>query len=315
MIDYESIFDDHRPFLWGYCYRLTGSVADAEDAVQETFVRALERPPPDLERPWRPWLVQVATNLIRDQWRAARNDYVGSWMPAPIETESDSVPWRAGIAEDAQGRYEVLESVSFAFLLALEALSPRQRAVLILRDVYGHSGKETGEALGLSVGNVKTTLHRARAALKAYDRDRQPPSADLAKRHRAALDRLLACFATRDVHAMEQLLALEVSAVSDANGRYHAARRPVLGRRKVALFFSNIVPEEEVLDWEIRTLNGLPALLFQRADPGPGLAPRWVFRIELDEEDRVATTQALLAPRKLSRVAFRPLPASAAKVQ
>lgn len=265
----------------------------------------MERPPLDLERPPRPWLVQVATNLIRDRWRAARNDYVGTWMPSPIETSNEALPWRAGLAEDLQARYEALESVSFAFLLALEALTPRQRAVLILRDVYDYSGKESAEALGLSLASVKTTLHRARKTLAAYDVDRRSPSAALFDRHRAALDRLLGCFASRDVKAMEELLAQDVRAVSDANGRYHAAKVAVVGSQKVALFFSKIVPEDERLDWEIRTMNGLPALLFQRADAGPGLAPRWVFRIELDDEDRIATAQAVLAPRKLSRVRFR----------
>ncbi len=231
MIDYEAVFDEHRRFLWGYCYRLTGCAADAEDTVQETFVRAMERPPADLARPWRPWLVRVASNLVKDNWRSARSRYVGSWLPSPIETElaeSDAAgaPWNAGLDADHPRRYETLESVSFAFLLALEALTPRQRAVLLLRDVYDYSGRDCAMALGLSVANVKTTLHRARRVLADYDRERQAPTAAQAARHRRALEKLLGCFASRDAKAMERLLAEEVQAISDAAGRYYAALRP-----------------------------------------------------------------------------------------
>lgn len=308
MIDYEAVFKEHRPFLWGYCYRLTGCAEDAEDTVQETFIRAMERPPADLARPWRPWLVRVASNLVKDDWRSARSRYVGSWLPSPIDTELSAsaaakAPWSAGLDADHPGRYETLESVSFAFLLALEALTPRQRAVLLLRDVYDYSGRDCALALGLSVANVKTTLHRARRALTGYDRQRQAPTAALAQRHRKALEKLLGCFASREAKAMERLLAEEVRAISDAGGLYHAARVPVVGREKVALFFSKIAPDaSEEVDWQMREVNGLPALFIQRPDAGPGLAPRWVFRLELDSRGLIKETHAILAPRKLSAV-------------
>ena len=130
-------------------------------------------------------------------------------------------------------------------------------------------------ALGLSVANVKTTLHRARRVLADYDRERQAPTAAQAARHRRALEKLLGCFASRDAKAMERLLAEEVQAISDAAGRYYAAKRPVVGRQKVALFFSNIAPDaKEQLDWEIREVNGLTALLFRRRGADPRFAPR-----------------------------------------
>src|SRR5690242_15981723 len=113
---------------------MTGSAADADDLVQETFVRALDRGPADRERDLLPWLVQVAMNLSRDHllWRK-RQPYKGPWLPAPIETEGLMQGERDVVHPEA--RYGELESVSLAFLIALEALSATQRAVLILRDV------------------------------------------------------------------------------------------------------------------------------------------------------------------------------------
>ena len=138
-----------RRFLIGLCYRMTGSAADAEDVVQETFARALERPPARTDAPWRPWLVRVALNLAKDELRRRkRRGYKGPWLPEPIEDSEWIEPSHE--PQSTAGRYELLESVSFAFLLALEALSPAQRAVLLLRDVFEYTGAETAEALDLS---------------------------------------------------------------------------------------------------------------------------------------------------------------------
>ena len=138
----------HQPLLWRLCYRMTGSAADADDLVQETFVRAIAQPPRDQERDLRPWLVQVALNLSRDHLRRRkRRAYEGPWLPAPIETEGFS------LEAHPEARYSELESVSSAFLLALEALSPRQRAVLLLCDVLGYS--ESLEAVSLTATSTE----------------------------------------------------------------------------------------------------------------------------------------------------------------
>src|SRR5262245_40278849 len=166
--------EPHRRHLWGLCYRMTGNAADADELVQETFVRALERPPARTDQPWRPWLVRVAMNLSRDLLRRRRRSpYRGTWLPSPIETGEDEAAPAYEISGSSgastEGRYELLESVSFAFLLALEALTPTQRAVLLLRDVFDYSVHEVADALGLSEANVKVTHHRARRAMATYD--------------------------------------------------------------------------------------------------------------------------------------------------
>ena len=133
-------FDEHKRFLWGMCYRMTGSAADADDLVQDTFVRALEKPPSDMDAPLRPWLIKVAMNLSRDQLRRRRRrEYFGPWLPSPVFTEGDDafpVDHTPVSESTAVTRYDLMESVSMAFLLALEALTPAQRAVLLLRDVF-----------------------------------------------------------------------------------------------------------------------------------------------------------------------------------
>jgi len=147
-------------------------MADADDLVQETFVHAMERPPARLEEPWRPWLVRVALNLGRDLLRRRkRRAYVGPWLPSPIDTGDEASPpsHEPTFAEgmSTEGRYDMLESVSFAFLIALEALSPRQRAILLLRDVFDYSVQETAVVLDLSEANVKTSHHRARRTMRS----------------------------------------------------------------------------------------------------------------------------------------------------
>src|SRR5262249_19661998 len=139
-----------------------------------------------------------------------------------------------------EARYDLLESVSFAFLLALEALTPQQRAVLLLRDVFDYSVREAAEALDMSAANVKTTHHRARHALRDYDGDRSIPTRDLEERTRAALGEFLASLASGDVGAIEALLADSVRAVNDAGGEFFAARVPILGPHRVALFHHHI---------------------------------------------------------------------------
>ena len=310
MTDYSALYLEHGDFLRGYCYRLTGSVADAHDLAQETFVRALESPPRDTASAWRPWLVRVATNLLRDRRRRDRREYVGSWLPAPLDTTAEGW-WRGGLDGDAEGRYQAAESVTFAFLLALETLTPIQRAVLLLRDVYDYSTRECAEALELSEPNVKTTLHRARRALAAYDHERLPPAARVKEETAGALARLVACFSSRDAAAMEALLARDVEAWSDGGGRFYAAQKPVRGRAKVAIFFANIAREGGGVPvrFEARELNGLPGVLIVRGGVPDRFAPRWAFAVEIDAEGLVRRTYSVLNPDKLGGVSFPADPA------
>lgn len=298
-IDYTSVYEEQRGFLWGYCYRLSGDAAEADDLVQDTFVRILENPPADTSRPWRPWLVRVATNLARDEARrASRRAYVGPWLPTPVP---DSRLF--GAAEGISGRYEMKESASIAFLLSLEALSPSQRAVLLLRDVYDYSVEETADCLEMSTSNVKTTLHRARKALEAYDGERIPLNADRIRRTGEVLQRWLEKLGAGDVQGVRDLMTKDVRSLSDGNGRFYAAKVPVVGAEKVALLYSKITPPEgEPLELKIESLNGLPAVVLERPEAPEGFASRCVICIDLDGNDRITNIYTVLALAKLSAV-------------
>jgi RNA polymerase sigma-70 factor, ECF subfamily len=304
---HADALEENRRHLWGLCYRMTGNAADADELVQETFLRALERPPARTDAPWRPWLVRVAMNLALDLLRhRRRNPYRGTWLPSPIETDDLEAPPAyevpAGSGSSTEGRYELLESVSFAFLLALEALTPSQRAVLLLRDVFDYSVRETADALAMSEPNVKVTHHRARRAMAAYDRQRCLPTRDRQAQTQVALERFLTALATQDSAAMEALLAEDVRSLSDG-GEYAAAHRPVIGRSRVMrLFFGLQRHLGQRSAATVRTLNGMPALVIDFGSSNPRVAPRGVIRLDVGADGRVTAVHAVLASRKLSAV-------------
>jgi RNA polymerase sigma-70 factor, ECF subfamily len=306
-MDVSAAFEQHRQFLWAVSYRLCGSAADADDIVQETFLRALARPPADRERDWRPWLTRVAVNLGRDllRRRRRRGGYEGSWLPSPIEAEPPGHE-PADESGNPAARYDRLESVSFAFLLALEALTPLQRAALLLRDVFDYSARETARALGVTEANARTSHLRARRALALYDQRRRPSTMKRQQAEREALERFLAGVAAGDVAAVEAMLAEDVRAVSDAAGEYYTHRVPVTGRAKVAALFVALARGlGELRRVEIRALNGQPALLAERA-ARPGFAPRSVTLVDFDDQGRIARVYTVLGSRKLTAVAGDP---------
>ncbi len=304
----ETLFSEHRQFLWGLCYRLTGNAADADDIMQDTFVRAMERPPADRAAPWRPWLVRVALNLGRDVLRRRkRRGYVGPWLPSPIDTGDEVSPpsyeptFAGGMSTER--RYDLLESVTFAFLIALEALSPRQRAILLLRDVFDYSVQDTAAALDLSEANVKTSLHRARRAMHAYDQSRCLPTRTLQQQTRHALDGFLQGLFSRDINKLESLLVADTRLVSDGGGEFRAALKPIVGCDKILRFHMKAVEHARPLARiVVRMCNGLPALVFEYADSRPGEATRFVYTANVDREGRITELHAVLASRKLTGV-------------
>jgi RNA polymerase sigma-70 factor, ECF subfamily len=301
-------FQAHRRFLWGLCYRMTGSAADADDLVQETFVRALERPPADLRDGWRAWLSRVATNLAIDALRRRkRREYVGPWLPAPIDTGDQASPPAHEIASadiSTEHRYDLIESVSVAFLLALEHLTPRQRAVLILRDVFDYTVQETAKALDLTQSNVKVTHLRAREAMKGYEERRMRPTRDHQARTAERLREFLECLQNQDVAGVEAMLARDARAVSDGAGEFFAARQPIVGRKNVARLLLCLAakrPKDERLAF--RMLNGLPALVVEVAAPA-GFAPRFILQVEVGAGRDIEAVHTVLATRKLLAVPF-----------
>lgn len=294
--EFDEAFRLHRRFIWGVCYRMTGSAADADDVVQDTFTQALSRPPTRLDEPLRPWLITVALNRSRDLLRRRRRRrYTGSWLPSPVEVELAD--------EGTEARYSQLESVSYAFLLALEALTPQQRAVLIMRDVLDFDTKRTADALGVTTSNVKVSLHRARKRMAAYDQSRRPPTEALVEKTREVVQRFMMALMTQDVPAIEALLTEDVRSISDGGGEFFAALKPVVGAQRVLKFFLGVLakggPPTRV---QVKLLNGTPAVVLERQPRDLKEAPLVVTRFEISDDGRICEIHSILATRKLTAI-------------
>ncbi len=301
---FDAAYARHHRHVWGLCYRMTGSAADADDLAQDTFERLVTRPPADLDRPLGPWLVRVAMNLSRDRLRRRRRKkYGGDWLPAPIEAIDEQPPAERIERADTEARYDLMESVSMAFLVALEALRPTARAVLLLRDVFDYSVKETAAALGTSEANVKTTLHRARKQMADYDA--APPTGSV-EAGQAAMMALFERLVAGDVAGIEALLADDVVARADGGDRYRASRRPVIGAERVARYIAGLASKRGLPQWfEPRVLNGAAGFVagFEEKE---GHAPFLAMTFDVDASGAIVRMFSQLVDEKLSGVDLTP---------
>jgi RNA polymerase sigma factor (sigma-70 family) len=301
-------FETDRRLLWGLCYRMTGNAADADDLVQETFVKAIESPPRDAGRSMRPWLIRVAMNLSRDYLRRRRRtSYTGPWLPSPVATDDAESPASyeppAPSEDSPAARYDLLESISFAFLLALEALTPSQRAVLLLRDVFDYSTEEAAIALDLTAANVKVLLHRARRRMREYDKTRTAFTPARQEATQRALEQFLLYLNARDAEGLERLLAEDVVSLSDGGGEVAAALRPIRGRDKVLRLIMALL--EKVASpprVSFLALNGRPAAVLEQVNSRATRARRYTVHVEVDDAGRIRKLDAVLAPSKLTAI-------------
>ena len=244
----NETFEEVRPYLFSLAYRMLGSTADAEDIVQEAFLRS--RDAEEVEHP-KAYLSTVVTRLCIDHLRSARvrrESYVGPWLPEPLLTDA---------APDAAEEVERAETLSLAFLVMLESLSPVERAVFLLREVFGYDYDEIGETVGKSAENCRQIAHRAKQHIEAR-RPRFRP--DKEKRDRLVEAFFAAC-ALGDLDALMDVLAEDATLWSDSGGKVRAARRPIEGRRKVARFILGILSKEEDLTIQVAEVNGDPGFI------------------------------------------------------
>jgi RNA polymerase sigma-70 factor (ECF subfamily) len=248
-------FEEQRSRLFGLAYRLLGSAADAEDVVQDTYVRwsgadqaAIVAPPA--------WLARVATNLCLNRLasaRARREVYLGPWLPEPVMTSDGTL----GPMESAAQR----DSVSLALLVLLERLTPAERAVFVLREAFGYGYRDIAAILGLSEANCRQLHRRVRQRLPAATSRFAPDRGQW----RDLVDRFLAAARDGDLPGLERLLAADVTAWADGGGKVVAARRPVLGRARVARYLAGITRFGAELQISVAAVNGAPAVLGTRA--------------------------------------------------
>ena len=298
-------WERHRRALWGLSYRMTGVAADADDVVQETFMRAM-RDPPDRDRPVGPWLTKVAVNVARDLLRARKKrGYAGPWLPSPLASDDPQGEDASARAtdEDPESRYGLLESTSFAFLLALEKLTPMQRAVLVLRDVIDYSVRETAEAVGSSEGAVKVAHLRARRAMAGYEGARVEMGGKAREDHLVMLQRFLAAVGAGDAAAVEALLADDVVVLSDGGGEFKAALRPIRGPADAAAFVIGVARKRPPPGgFAFGVYNGLPGLVVDAGRNGNRWAPTIFTQCALDGAGRIRAVYIVLTTRKLARM-------------
>ncbi len=269
---------------------MVGTVAESEDLVQEAYLRLHERDEKAVVESPRAFLTTVVTRLAIDHLRSARRrreSYVGPWLPEPL---LDDAP---GPEEHAEKR----ETLSLAFLVLLEQLSPVERAAFLLHDVFGFSHSEVGGMIDKSEDNARQLASRARRKVDA-GRPRVPPSPE---QHREITERFMRALDAGDVEGLVGLLAADAVSYSDGGGLVQAARKPVEGSGKIARFLTKVTRPDrrpEGIETEPARVNGLPGWIVRDA----GGAVVWVLSLEVDEGE-VRTVRIVLSPEKLRHLA------------
>ena len=331
-----QVFAEHRDFLVGVAYRILGRMADAEDVVQEAWLRWQRANSAEVQDP-RAFLVRVTTRLAIDRLRrikARREEYVGPWLPEPV-LSSQLLP-----SGDPSEEVELAESVSLALLVVLETLSPLERAVFVLHEVFGLSHPEVAEAVGRSEAAVRQVASRARAHVQA----RRPRYQSDPSTRREVTERFLAACATGNVDTLMAVLAPDVTLVADSGGRARAPRVPLHGATAVARFLAAIGRPENVakflasigidlppaapsastgeitsgpagettaetgvpdllatIDVRVAGVNGAPSIVAAMGD-------QVLAVIDVDVvDDRVATVHLIANPQKLARLTPPPM--------
>jgi len=281
-----EVFEEHRPVLTGVAYRMLGRVADAEDVVQEAWLRWSAADRGDVREP-RGYLVRITTRLAIDRLRqvqARREAYVGPWLPEPYVTDfGDTVP-------DSAERAVLADSVSLAVLVVLESLSPLERAVFVLREAFGYTFADIAATLDRSEAAVRQLAGRARRHVA----ERRPRyEVDPAER-RDLTERFLAASVEGDLEGLMSLLAPDVRLVGDSGGRAKAPVRVLESADKVGRFIIGVagqgVPD---VSFRFLELNGGPALLILS-----GGKPDTVFQLDV-VDGHVQCVYIMRNPEKL----------------
>ncbi len=287
----DERFEAARPRLQAVAYRMTGSVADAEDLCQEAWIRwAAEdrREVVDAEA----FLVTVVSRLAVDRLRSAqhrREAYVGPYLPEPLVSAPGASP-----EPDPGDAAALADSLTYAFLVLLDELNPVERAVVILHDVFGYPFSTVAAAVDRSEPAVRQIASRSRRRIEGHD-------ARSARTDRAAVEgvltRLMLAIVTGDVAAVMAELAPDVVQLDDGGAAKRAARRPVVGADRVARLWVNLARRNSHLSVRFAEVNGSPGLVFADGD-----VVEMVMCADLDEDHRVSRIYAQLNPEKLRHV-------------
>ncbi len=279
----DDPFLTHRSLLFTVAYEMLGSAADAEDVLQEAWLRWADVDKTEVRDP-RAYLIRVVTRLALNQMRTLsrrREDYVGEWLPEPLLTSPD-------IAEDV----ELAESVSMAMLTVLETLGPIERAVFVLREVFDLHYDEIAGAIDKSAPTVRQIARRARDHVAA----RRPRARVSRSEQEAVVERLLVAMRTGQVQELMEVMAPDVVLIADGGGFVPAIRAPIHGAEPVANLLARADRAQATLETSIVWLNGAPAVRVE-FDGELGATVSLVM-----ENGRVTRVYIMRNPQKLARL-------------
>jgi RNA polymerase sigma-70 factor (ECF subfamily) len=266
-----DVFNTDRPLLFSIAYRMLGSASDAEDVLQDAWLRCRGVDRSAIRSP-KAFATTVVTRLCLDRLKSARRtreEYVGPWLPEPVLTRE---------VEGPETMLQRAESVTLAFLVLLEKLSPEERAVFLLKDIFEYDHAEVAGILGTTVDNSRQLLHRAKARLAQG----RPRLTGTAESRRAIAERFAHAFSSGDGAELTALLARDVGMWSDGGGKASAARRPLAGRDLVLNFLIGLRRTAQTagltrdVSLRIEEVNSEPALIVRI---GPRLESIFVFSI------------------------------------
>lgn len=287
----QQVFHQYRNLLFSVAYRVLGTAADAEDTVQDAWIKWSAADRSQVTDP-KAYLTRIVSNLALERLRSTRHKretYVGPWLPEPILTSGDT-------AEAVTGA----ESVSMAMLIVLETLSPLERAVFVLKEVFDFSHAEIAEAVERSEAAVRQAAHRAREHVRA----RRPRfTADGSRQHEVA-KRFFAAATGGDINALMELLSPDVALWTDGGGKVRQAMRPVVGAPTVAAWFAAIGTvtyqgiEPADMNADLVEINGGPGIMFS----GLGCVIATVT-FDFDTDGRITGIHNVANPDKLQAVA------------
>lgn len=282
-----EVFNAHRPLLFGITYRMLAQVSEAEDVVQETWLRWQKQDPATIQSA-KAWLVAATTRLCIDRLRSARHrreQYYGVWLPEPLVPVSET---------DGRTAAELADSLGMAFMLMLEALSPDERAVFLLREVFDYDYAEIASIVGKREAACRQIVRRAKQSLQ----DNPPPATPPTGHARQLVETFLAATASGDVHQVLALLSEDSKVLSDGGGRVKAAGRPILGADHVSRFLLGIWPRfVGQMEQRVVAVNGQPGLLMLLNG-----VVQYAFAFEITG-DRVHAIYIICNPDKLRHLA------------
>ena len=285
-----NAFEQHRPLLFSIAYRMLGTASDAEDIVQETYLRAQQHaqatPMETIQSP-KAYLTTIATRLCLDRLKSAqaqRETYIGPWLPEPILTSSEDNP---------EERAELKDSLSMAFLTLLERLNPVERAVFLLRQVFDYDYSEIAPIVDKSEGACRQIFHRAQEFMRA-NRPRLPVTREA---HSQLLQSFIGAMLNGDLNGLTHLLHESITSWGDGGGNANAGRHPIVGRDSVARLWVGVTrfatADSAV---SIEEVNGWPAMVVRA-----GALVQAVIDIETNGEQIIAI-RAVVNPDKLQHL-------------